>query len=239
MPSRAPSVCRRCGSGRKLTRMRRQRRRVQAQRLDRGQHRAQVDAIVPARQRQAAGIHHPVSPRYSSSSRRCQPSSSSNQMHLAATAATSNAARRGSAALSTATRGCASVSKRQLVLEVARLACRASPGVRERGSARPRLPDAAPHSRGLVAGQFDHPELGAGSTSSSSSSGRPMLPASAVRWPAARSRCAISAVVVLLPLVPVTQIVRASRVLGEPQRGAADEARAAAAPRRRAGECTG
>ena len=34
-----------------------------------------------------------------------------------------------------------------------------------------------------------------------------MLPASAVRWPPARSKCAISAVVVLLPLVPVTQIV--------------------------------
>jgi hypothetical protein len=48
---------------------------------------------------------------------------------------------------------------------------------------------------------------GAGATSSSSSSGRPMLPASAVRLPAARSRCAISALTVLLPLVPVTQIV--------------------------------
>jgi hypothetical protein len=32
-----------------------------------------------------------------------------------------------------------------------------------------------------------------------------MLPASAVRWPPARRRCASSAVVVLLPLVPVTQ----------------------------------
>src|SRR3546814_12501915 len=37
-----------------------------------------------------------------------------------------------------------------------------------------------------------------------------MLPHSAVRWPPARSRCASSAVVVLLPLVPVTQTVRAS-----------------------------
>ena len=45
---------------------------------------------------------------------------------------------------------------------------------------------------------------------SSSSSGMPMLPASAVRNPAARSRCATSALVVLLPLVPVTQMVRAS-----------------------------
>ena len=36
-----------------------------------------------------------------------------------------------------------------------------------------------------------------------------MLPASAVRKPAARSRCASSAEVVLLPLVPVTHSVRA------------------------------
>ncbi|GIX37163.1 MAG: hypothetical protein KatS3mg127_0402 [Silanimonas sp.] len=48
---------------------------------------------------------------------------------------------------------------------------------------------------------------GGGCTSSSSSSGRPMLPASAVRSPAARSRKATRAVTVLLPLVPVTQTV--------------------------------
>ena len=36
-----------------------------------------------------------------------------------------------------------------------------------------------------------------------------MLPTSAVQWPPARSRCASNAVVVLLPLVPVTHTVRA------------------------------
>src|SRR5690606_4004567 len=50
----------------------------------------------------------------------------------------------------------------------------------------------------------------AASPSSSSSSGWPMLPVSAVRWPPTRSRCASSAEVVLLPLVPVTHTVRAS-----------------------------
>ena len=47
-------------------------------------------------------------------------------------------------------------------------------------------------------------------TSSRSSSGRPMFPASATRCPPLRRMCAINAVTVLLPLVPVTQIVRAS-----------------------------
>src|SRR5207342_304252 len=47
--------------------------------------------------------------------------------------------------------------------------------------------------------------------SSISSSGKPMLPASAVRYPPARNRRASNAVVVLLPFVPVTQIVRPSR----------------------------
>ena len=47
------------------------------------------------------------------------------------------------------------------------------------------------------------------SSSSNSSKGTPMLPARAVRRPAARNRCASSDEVVLLPLVPVTQIVLA------------------------------
>ena len=123
--------------------------------------------------------------------------------------------------------------QRQLVGDVARLRCRASPGAP--GS---RLVTMAMCGRdagggdiaGLVAGQLDRPGVGAG---------RPAIPAaagrccrhSAVRSPAARSRCASSAVVVLLPLVPVTQTALATSpvgigALGEPQRGAADEARA-------------
>jgi hypothetical protein len=48
------------------------------------------------------------------------------------------------------------------------------------------------------------------SASINSSSGSPMLPASAVRRPSARRKCAISALTVLLPFVPVTAITRAS-----------------------------
>ncbi len=53
-----------------------------------------------------------------------------------------------------------------------------------------------------------------------------MLPTNAVRLPALRSRCAISELTVLLPLVPVTQTRARTRMRREPQRGAADEARA-------------
>jgi len=53
-------------------------------------------------------------------------------------------------------------------------------------------------------------QSGSRATSSKSSSAQPMLPASATHFPLLRKICAISAVTVLLPLVPVTQIVCAS-----------------------------
>ncbi len=67
-----------------------------------------------------------------------------------------------------------------------------------RGAARVwKLESSTTHQSGNVGG------------SSSSSSGNPMLPASAVRRPSARRKCAISALTVLLPFVPVTAITRA------------------------------
>ena len=55
-----------------------------------------------------------------------------------------------------------------------------------------------------------------GPRSATSHSGRPMLPADSARRPAAASRCAMSDVVVVLPLVPVIPMQRVPREREEP-----------------------
>ncbi|KAG1247833.1 hypothetical protein G6F65_019949 [Rhizopus arrhizus] len=109
------------------------------------------------------------SPRCTTSPRMCQPCGWLNQ--TTSLSGSDSAARCGSAALSTAMRGAASVTSRSL--------------------------------SSISTAQYS----GAGCGSSTSSNGRPMLPTRPVRCPAARRRCATRAVVVLLPLVPVTHTV--------------------------------
>ena len=123
--------------------MRRQRDGIQAQRFDRRQHRAQVAAVVPARQRQRARVHHervaaiqrvlaqmPAVFVAEPAARRCRGSRSADRI--------------GSLALSTAMRGLRFGHQAQLVGDIALVASRASRGARETRSARPRLRGRAP-----------------------------------------------------------------------------------------------
>ena len=93
--------------------VRRQRDGIQAQRLDRGQHRAQVAAVVAAGQRQVRRIHHARVAAIQRVAAQVPAVVATEPAHLAVAAACS-AASVGSAALSTAMRGCASVSRRSL-----------------------------------------------------------------------------------------------------------------------------
>ena len=217
--------------------MRRQRRRVQAQGLDRRQRRAQVAAVVPARQRQARGYPARIVRRDTASlSRRCQPSASLNQAR-AWSRARSAPTRRGSAALSTAdARHAPAVTSASLSCVVARFAAVPVEVLGEevqhhrdfrRASASPRL----------VAGQLDDPELRRRldveqlqqrQADVADQRGALAGRAQQVRDQRGRRALALGA--------GDADRCAAPRVLAEPQRGAADEARALQLPRPRAGD---
>ena len=211
MPSRVPSVCRRCGSGRN-----------DAACGASGTASSPSASIAVSTAHRLPRLCRPgsgsdvvsmtkTSPRCSASPRRCQPSARPNQR-----TSLSGKRQRGQRRIIGVEHRDARPGidqQAQLVLDVARLASRASRGVPETRSARPRPAGARRWRRHRRSGSWtarSPSTSGAWAGSSSSSNGRPMLPASAVTWPPARSRCASSAVLVLLPLVPVTQTVRAA-----------------------------